>query len=67
MKSLLFSTLEKTMIDYEKENFKNFTPYMTSLRITLSSIEEAISFNAYHEGIQLGYILSMKNCLLVEE
>ena len=67
MKSLLFSTIEKTKIDYEKGNFKNFTPYTTSLRITLSSIEEAISFNAFHEGIHLGYILSMKNCLLVEE
>ena len=63
MKTLLFSTLEKTKIDYEKGKFKNFTPYTTSLKITLSSFEEAISFNAFHEGIHLGYILSMKNCL----
>ena len=67
MKSLLFSILEKTKIDYEKGNFKNFTPYMTSLRVTLSSTEEAISFNAFQEGIPLGYILSTKNCLLAEE
>ena len=65
MKILLFSTLEKTKIDYEKGKFKNFTPYTTSLKITLSSFEEAISFNAFHEGIHLGYILSMKNCLFL--
>ena len=65
MKSLLFSTIEKTKLDYEKGNFKNFTSYTTSLKITLSSIEEAINFNAFHEGIHLGYILSMKNSLLM--
>lgn len=63
LKSLLLTTLEQTKIDYDNGCFKNFTPYTTSLKVTLSTIEEAIRFNVFHEGIHLGYILAMKNYL----
>ena len=46
---------------YDNGVFKGYTPYATSLNVTLSTIDEAISFNAFHEGIHLGYILAMKN------
>tara|TARA_B110000046_G_scaffold55566_1_gene62080 strand:- start:356 stop:811 length:456 start_codon:yes stop_codon:yes gene_type:complete len=63
IKSLLFSTIEQTKIDYENGVFENYTSYTTSLDVTLTTIEEAMSFNAFHEGIHLGYILAMKNSL----
>ena len=63
IKSLLFSTIEQTKIDYENGVFENYTSYTTSLDVTLTTIEEAMSFNAIHEGIHLGYILAMKNSL----
>jgi hypothetical protein len=63
VKSLLFSTIEQTQTDYENGVFKNYTPYTTSINETLNTIDEAISFNAFHEGIHLGYILAMKNSL----
>jgi hypothetical protein len=63
LKSLLLSTQKQTKIDYDNGCFKNFTPYTTSLKVTLSTIEEAIRFNVFHEGIHLGYILAMKNYL----
>ena len=63
IKTLLFSTIEQTKIDYDNGVFKGYTPYATSLNVTLSTIDEAISFNAFHEGIHLGYILAMKNSL----
>ena len=63
IKSLLFSTIEQTKMDYENGVFKNYTPYATSLNVTLNTIDEAISFNTFHEGIHLGYILAMKNSL----
>ena len=63
IKSLLLSTIEQTKTDYDNGVFKNYTPYTTSLNVTLSTIEEAISFNGFHEGIHLGYILAMKNSL----
>ena len=63
LKSLLLSTPKQTKIDYDNGCFKSFTPYTTSLKVTLSTIEEAIRFNVFHEGIHLGYILAMKNYL----
>ena len=63
IKTLLFSTIEQTKIDYENGFFKNYTPYTTSLNVTLPTVDEAISFNTFHEGIHLGYILAMKNSL----
>ena len=63
IKSLLLSTIEQTKIDYETGLFATYTPYTTSLNVTLSTVEEGISFNAFHEGIHLGYILAMKNSL----
>lgn len=55
----LFSTIEWTQEDYEKGKFKSFSEYTTSVDITLSSVEDAIAFNAFHEGIHLGSILAL--------
>jgi hypothetical protein len=46
--------------DLEAGVFKDYTPYTTSVGIVLSNIEEALSFNAFHEGIHLGVVLSIK-------
>lgn len=46
--------------DYTKGIFNEFLEYTTSVDITLNTIEEAISFNNYHEGIHLGVILQLK-------
>lgn len=48
---------EELKSDYENGIFKSYSPYNTSLNVTLSSIDEAIVFNTYHEGIHLGIIL----------
>jgi len=45
--------------DYEKGIFKNYTEYTTSVNVTLSTIEDGIDFNLYHEGIHLGVILQL--------
>lgn len=63
IKKLLFSTIEKTKDDYKNGVFKNFQPYTTSTNSTLSSFEEAMEFNNFHEGIHLGYILALKKSL----
>lgn len=63
IKSLLFSTIEKTKEDYKKGIFNSFEAYTTSTNSTLKSFEEAMEFNNYHEGIHLGYILALKKSL----
>ena len=45
--------------DYNKGIFKNYSEYKTSVNVTLKSVEDAIVFNTYHEGIHLGIILQL--------
>ncbi|PQJ80985.1 DinB family protein [Polaribacter porphyrae] len=54
------NTLEE---DYTAGIFKNYTEYPTSTGFVLSSIENAIPFNNFHEGIHYGIIRSIKKFL----
>lgn len=62
-----FETIKETFLklpvklneDYSKGIFKNYTEYTTSVKVTLSNIEDAIDFNLLHEGIHLGIILQL--------
>jgi len=46
--------------DLNKDIFKNYIDYTTSVDVTLKNIEDAIIFNLFHEGIHLGIILQLK-------
>lgn len=49
--------------DYESGKFKAYNTYTTSAGVTLDSIEKAIEFNNFHEGIHTGYIQALKRCI----
>lgn len=59
IKNLLFSLPEQSKSDYEKGIFKGFKPYMTTPKVELNSVEDAIAFNAFHEGLHLGTIMAL--------
>lgn len=63
IRSLLFSTIEQTKKDYDNTVFKTYNSYTTSTNSTITSDEEAIAFNNFHEGIHLGYILALRKSL----
>jgi len=63
IRSLLFSTLEKTQDDYFNGHFKNYIEYTVSTKSTLTNVKEALEFNNFHEGIHLGYILALKKSI----
>lgn len=63
IKSLLFSTIEQTKKDYDNKIFKIYNSYTTSTHSTITSVEDAIAFNNFHEGIHLGYILALRKSL----
>ncbi|MBT8186546.1 MAG: DinB family protein [Croceitalea sp.] len=65
IKKLLFSTIEQTKHDLENGLFVNFTPYMTTPKIPLNSVEDAIAFNMFHEGIHLGTIMALAKTIQV--
>ena len=63
IRSLLFSSLEKLVEDYNNGLFKNYNEYTVSTKSILTNVEEALEFNNFHEGIHLGYILALKKSL----
>ncbi|MBU2948504.1 DinB family protein [Zobellia uliginosa] len=55
----LISTLEWLVEDYEAGLFQEYTEYTTSAGVTLTSVEEAVAFTAYHEGLHMGAIIAL--------
>lgn len=60
IKDLLSKTLLQTKQDFEDGLFVNYTEYTTSMGFTLRNIEDALSFNNFHEGTHLGIIMSIR-------
>jgi len=49
--------------DYDAGIFVGYQSYLTSAGVQLESVEDAIVFNNYHEGIHLGYLLGLRKAL----
>ena len=60
VKELLLGLPDTLEEDYKAGIFKNFNEYPTSTGFVLDSINTAISFNNFHEGIHYGIIRSIK-------
>jgi len=59
IKRLMFSLPEKTEKDYKDGLFSSFKPYMTTPKVPLNNVDDAITFNTFHEGLHLGSILAL--------
>ena len=59
IKELLLKLPVKLEDDYEVGIFQNYKTYLTSIGVTLNTIDDAVQFNMYHEGIHLGVILQL--------
>ena len=59
LKGLLLSLPEQTEKDYAEGKFTSFKSYMTTPKVGLDSVEDAIAFNNFHEGLHLGSILAL--------
>ncbi len=60
IQSLLFETIHQTEIDFNNNIFKNYQEYTTSIGFTISTIEDAMSFNNYHEALHTGVMMSIR-------
>jgi hypothetical protein len=54
---LVMDQLEK---DYENNLFSNYQAFTTALGVGVNTIDEAISFLFFHEGLHTGYIMALK-------
>lgn len=49
--------------DYNKGLFNFFKPYTTFTNSTIKNLEQALTFNVFNEGIQLGHVPVMKKSI----
>lgn len=59
VKELLLGLPDTLIEDYNEGIFKEYSDYETSTGFIITSIEDAISFNNFHEGIHLGTIMDL--------
>ncbi len=60
IQSLLFETINKTKNDFNQNVFKNFREFTTMSGFIIKNVEDALSFNYYHEAIHTGMIMSIR-------
>jgi hypothetical protein len=51
---------ERLAEDHAAGRFESFHEYPTSTGITLHSLDEAVAFNNFHEGIHAGFVMRLK-------
>ena|ERR1700748_3939776 len=60
LKELFFSTLEDLQADYDAQKFTSYEGVNTRYNIPVSNIDEAIAFLPFHDGLHIGYIMSLR-------
>lgn len=60
IKKMLFTTLEQLEADYDNGAITGYIAFTTRYNITLNNIDEAVAFLPFHEGLHIGYIMSLR-------
>ena len=60
LRELLISLVEKTEADFRNNLFTDYTGLTTTTGFHLASQQDALVFNNYHEGLHLGYMMSIR-------
>lgn len=60
IQKLFLELPNKLNSDYTQGLFKTYNNYETSVNVIIDSIEKAIDFNNFHEGIHLGVLLALR-------
>ncbi len=63
LKSLLTSLVDNTKNDLADGKFQTYNEITTSTGFNLASVEDAMAFNNFHEGLHLGYIQCIRKFL----
>jgi hypothetical protein len=60
IKQLLFTTLDTLEHDYTTGILSNYSPVMTRYNVELTSIGDALAFLPFHDGLHIGYVMSLR-------
>lgn len=64
IKSLLFTTVEQSQLDFQNNRFQEYTEFTTMTGYRISNAKDAMEFNNYHEAIHTGIIMQIQKFLL---
>jgi hypothetical protein len=56
----LLEQSEKLNADYAAGKFTNYKEYATSTGIVLKTVDDALAYNQFHEGLHMGVVQAMK-------
>lgn len=60
IKNLFLHTMDELDADYNKGIFGNYTPFTTRYGVEIASIDDALKFLSFHEGLHSGTIGTFK-------
>lgn len=60
IKKLMLPTIDRMESDYKQHMLTAFKPFKTRYGSSLQTIDDAIDYLVFHEGIHLGYIMALK-------
>jgi hypothetical protein len=60
IKSLLLSTIDNLEEDYHAGKFQHYNSWTSRYGITINTIDDAISFLSFHDGLHIGYIMALR-------
>ncbi|HEX8460749.1 MAG TPA: DinB family protein [Segetibacter sp.] len=60
IKETLVSSLDRFALDYQKSLFNNYQSWTTPFDTELGTIDDAIIFLQFHEGLHYGYVMALK-------
>lgn len=63
IKGLLLTTIDQFETDLKNNVFINYPSWVTRYGVELKSIDDAIIFLPFHEGLHFGYIMALKRVL----
>jgi len=66
IKELLLSTIDDLQRDYENKKFSSYPAWTTRYGVEIKSIEDAISFLSFHDGLHVGYAMALRRCVNAE-
>ena len=64
---LIVTSVEWAQKDYKNGVFKAYNEYTTSAKVTLSNVEDAIAFVAFHEGLHRGAVIALQKMVMLKE
>ena len=60
VRSLLMAGIDRIEADLADGRFQDWRPYRTTPGVVLASVDDALSFNLFHEGLHLGSVLALR-------